>query len=153
VGLLDKSKNNPEQSGGTERSTNEVNLTSGCTCSCRHCCSHEDQRHEDERHVEREDPAPRSLVDDHPSGERPDDGRDPAPGRPTADRRTSLVRRERRNDDRQRARDHQRRGCSLQRTGTDEHFDRRGESAGDRYHSECRDADREYTPLTVDVTK
>ena len=45
-------------------------------------CDHEYQGRENDRHVEREDPSPGGLVDDHASSERADDRRDSAPGRP-----------------------------------------------------------------------
>src|SRR5262249_52783357 len=113
----------------------------------------EHERAGDEREVQREDPAPRELVDDEAPGERADDRRDPAPGGPRADRRASLLRRERSDDDRERGgRDQGRRGA-LYGTSRDQDADRRSERADEGKDTEGRDPDAEDAPLTVDVAE
>ena len=76
--LLDEREHDSGEPGRTERSTEEVDPAPGCPCRSRDRCDHEYQGRENDRNVEREDPPPGGLVDDHASSERADDRRDSA---------------------------------------------------------------------------
>jgi hypothetical protein len=120
------------------------------------CDRQPDQRERDEheRHVDREDPAPRGHVEDPAAGQRPDHGRDPAPGRPRADRRSPFLLVGVGDRDQS-----QRRGCqqrargTLKRASGNEQLDRRRERAEQRRGAEADDPDRKDPPLAVEVTE
>src|SRR6266508_4398117 len=99
-------------------------------------------RQRDER-AEQEDPAPRGMIDDPATEQRPDrrrDGGEPGPG---ADRLAALRLIEGGSNDGERARDQQGRADTLRRTSHDQLRDALGKAAPNRRGSENADADDE----------
>src|SRR5262249_26346074 len=124
VRLLDQAEDDAAEAERAEQRTDHVYAAPDVARARGHLDEDQDQRPGDKRDVDREDPSPREPVDDPPSGERPDDRGNRAPGRPRADRPTSLLRSERRDDDRQRRRRDERARDALERAGGDQEADR-----------------------------
>jgi hypothetical protein len=70
---------------------------------------------------------------------------------PDPDRRAALVRRERRRDDRERGRVHQRGADALDDAGADQEVAALGEAAGERRGREDRETDDEDEPPSIPV--
>jgi hypothetical protein len=116
-----------------------------------HARAREHERGEDERHVDREDPAPRDVLDDGAATERADDEGDAGPCRPGADRRAALVTRERRGDQCE-ARGHEQRARrALERPRCDQQLGARRHRAEQRRGAEQCQSRREDAPPPEDV--
>jgi hypothetical protein len=83
---------------------------------------------------------PRGVIDDPATSQWTSDQRDPAPGSARSNGATSLRRRERGHDDRERARCYQCSRCSLQRAGRYQQADRGRERARKREGAEGSDS-------------
>ena len=99
-----------------------------------------------DRDVDVEDPAPVDVLGDHAADQRPDRQRQRRDAGPDADRHAALPRRERRGDDRQRRRVHQRRADALHDARADQHAGAVREAAEERRRGEDDEADDEDAP-------
>ena len=102
-------------------------------------------------HVDEEDPVPARVLGEQPADERADRERERRDARPDPDRCAPLARRERRGDDRQRRRVHQRRAGTLQDPRSDEHVAAGREAAQQRGEREHHDAHHEDQASAVRV--
>jgi hypothetical protein len=110
----------------------------------------DDADHAD-RDVDEEDPVPADVVHDEPADEGADRERESRDAGPDADRLAALPRRERRRDDRERRRVHQRRTDALHAAGTDQEAGVRREAARERGEREDREPDHEDLAAAVHV--
>jgi hypothetical protein len=101
----------------------------------------EHQRDQDEWDVHGKDHPPRDCVHEIAARERTDDGGDPGPCRPRADRAGTLLARKRRHDHGQRARGQECPERTLQRSARDQNLDCGGDRAQQRDDPEAGDAD------------
>ena len=150
---LDKREYGEAETRGAQCGADPIDARARATLVADRQSGEERERETDRQHVDEEHPAPREMVDDDATEERPDDHRAGRERRPQADCARANRIAHRRRDERERARHEERARRALQGPSRDEQFDRGRCRDGDRSDAEPDQTDSQNEHSAVGVAR